>query len=214
MKRIAEIVKLIPETELLADVGCDHGLVAFGALKAGRAKRVIISDISEKCLNKAVALLKPFGDAVKAVVSDGFKGYSEAPDAAVIAGMGGEEIIKILSASPFTVKTLILLPHKNQDKVRAFLSGNGYKAEKDYTFKDGKKFYDIMLFTRGKGELNDFEIKYGKDNLKTRPADFIEKLRAEAAKKRAILSSDASESLLSEVYIELIEIEGIINGSF
>ena len=213
MKRIAEIVKLIPETEVLADVGCDHGLVAFGALKSGKVKRVIISDISEKCLNKAVALLKPFAGAVQAVVSDGFKGYSEAPTVAVIAGMGGEEIIKILSASPFIVETLILLPHKNQDKVRAFLSGNGYKAEKDYTFKDGKKYYDIMLFTRGKGEYSELEIKFGLDNLKTRPADFIEKLRAEAEKKRAILSSTASESLLSEVNKELIELEEIINGS-
>ena len=106
MRRVAEIVKLIPKCDILADVGCDHGLVAFGALKTGKAKRVIVSDISEKCLNKAVEALKPFGGAVKAVVSDGFTRYDETPNVSVIAGMGGEEIVKILSESAILVEKI------------------------------------------------------------------------------------------------------------
>ena len=212
MKRIAEIVKIIPYAEVLADVGCDHGRVAYGALKTGKAKRVIISDISEKSLSKAVKLLSPYGNAVTAVASDGFDGYGETPDVAVIAGMGGEEIIKILSKAKFSVETLILLPHKNSEKVRSYALLNGYKAEKDYTFKDSGKFYDLMRFSRGTGEYTPLEIKYGKDNLKRRPADFIEKLRVTAEKLRRVLSTDISEKTRGEVEKELIETENVING--
>lgn len=212
MKRIAEIVKLIPKTELLADVGCDHGLVAYSALKSGRAKRVIISDISEKSLDKAINLLKPFGSAVQAIVTDGFNGYEETPDVAVIAGMGGEEIIKILSAFYRLIETLILLPHKNQEKVRAWVSDNGYKSEKDYTFKDGKKFYDIMLFSRGEGNYTELEIKYGKDNLKNRPSAFLEKLKIDIAKKREILRLCSNEETRLKIENEILKTEKIING--
>lgn len=213
MRRIAEIVKLIPECELLADVGCDHGFVASGALKTGKAKRVIISDISEKSLRKAIEELKPYGGAVKAIVSDGFNGYDETPNVAVIAGMGGEEIVKILSEYAKFIETLVLLPHKNPEKVRSYANANGYKAEKDYTFKDGKKFYDIMLFSRGKGSLSPLEIKYGADNLKYRPADFIAKLQAQAAFRREILSTDIGETARAEMEKELLETEEIINGN-
>ncbi|MBQ9781981.1 MAG: SAM-dependent methyltransferase, partial [Clostridia bacterium] len=117
-KRLNELFSLIKSCDLFADVGCDHGFISQMVLDFGKAKKVIISDVSKKSLQKAEHLLKDYGNRVQSFVSDGFNGYDQIPDQAIIAGMGGEEIIKILQASKFLPNRLILNPMKNSDKVR------------------------------------------------------------------------------------------------
>lgn len=162
---------------MFADIGCDHGYVSELMAKNRRAKKIYAADISAPSLKKAERLLTGF-PCVTAVVSDGFVGLPERADQALIAGMGGEEIIKILSSAGYKPERLVLQPMKNADKLRAYLNKNGYVLLKDYTFKDGK-FYDLIVAERGEETLTAEEIKYGKDNVRFRPAAFIERLRAE-----------------------------------
>ena len=91
MKRLDEIAKNIEKTDILADVGCDHGYISQKTLEKNLADKVIISDVSEKCLRKAEILLDKYikSERVISVVADGFKGYPFKPTTAVIAGMGG-----------------------------------------------------------------------------------------------------------------------------
>ena len=58
--RIEELVSAIPYTNTFADVGCDHGYVAEAMLKSGKCKKAYVSDVSEKCLEKAKKLLAGF----------------------------------------------------------------------------------------------------------------------------------------------------------
>ena len=131
-KRLNQLFSLISKCRTFADVGCDHGFISKMVLDTEKAEKVIISDISKPSLKKAENLLKNYGDRVISVVSDGFNSYDDKPDQAIIAGMGGEEIIKILSSSEFVPDRLILNPMKNADKVRRFLHSVGYKILKDY----------------------------------------------------------------------------------
>ena len=67
--------------------------------------------------------------------------------AITIAGMGGENIISILSASPeiaHHASKIILEPQKNIDKVKLFLDENSYAIlEEKNVFSDGK-YYTIF----------------------------------------------------------------------
>lgn len=194
MSRLDEIFSHLTPCEVLADVGCDHGYLAQKALRNGVCKRVIISDISAPSLQKAINLLTPFAkeDRVISLVSDGFKGYAVTPNQAIIAGMGGEEIIKILISSPFIVERLILQPMKNVDKLRVYLTENGYKIITDYVFKDGK-FYDLIVCERGKDNLTQNEITFGRTNLIERGSAFIERLKKEEKRITLLLPKLSGE---------------------
>ena len=209
-KRLREICAHIPKSEVLADVGCDHGYCARYALNKGLAKRVYITDISEKCLNKAKSLLKKEIEAGRCIplVGDGVSVLPE-PCTVLIAGMGGEEIIKILSVKMPPV--FILQPMKNSEKLRRFLLERGCQITRDMTFEDGK-FYDLIV---GKSEGGDCyterEFVYGRDNLKNPPPAFRKKIRQERDKIAGYLSNSPSVEERERLLKRLKEKENLLN---
>ena len=183
-ERFKKILDLIPDCDVFADIGCDHGYVTLAMLKTGKCKKAIISDISSQCLAKAIDLLKDYinSGSVTHYVTNGFNGLPLA-DAALIAGMGGEEIISILNSEKTLPKTLVLQPMKNADKVRKNLVILGYRLERDFTFMAGSKFYDIILAKVGNDELTEDEILFGRDNLKDKGQAFIKKIKIKLRNK-------------------------------
>ena len=193
--RLEKIFSIIPECQTFADIGCDHGYMAHAMLTRDKAKRVIIADISEKCLSKAKDLLYPYinGGRAQSVVANGFIGVPDS-DVGLIAGMGGEEICTILTSAKTLPKTLVLQPMKNTDKVRLCVVELGYKIEKDYVFKSANKFYDLMLVVKGNDALTEQEIEFGRDNIKDKSQDFIDFISQKLARLDSILlSQDISE---------------------
>jgi tRNA (adenine22-N1)-methyltransferase len=214
MDRLQTLFSLVGVGEVFADVGCDHGYLAEMVLKSGNYKRVIISDISKSSLQKAVDLLKPYGDRVTAIVSDGLESFSELPDEVAIAGMGGEEIVKILSSAMSLPKKLVLAPQKNSDKVRKLLFDLGYKILKDFTIKDKGKFYDVISAVEAEDEPKEYtnlDYIYGRDNLIERPDDFIEKLTLDEKLYESVVETKtASETAKSVAMQKLREIREIL----
>ena len=165
-ERLKQIFSSIDSGEVFADIGCDHGYIAKEMLKKGKCKTAIVSDVSEKSLKKAQSLLKTElsnGKAV-AVVSDGFTSVPKC-DVALIAGLGGDEIIKILSKAPFYPEKLTLQPMKKTPKVREFVVKIGYFIEEDRVFSEGHMFYDVIKLIRGKDILTPEETEFGRTNL-------------------------------------------------
>ena len=204
--RLEKIFALIPNCNTFADVGCDHGYIAFEMLKRGKANKVIIADISKKCLSKAVGLLAPYiaEDKVISLVADGFNGLPDS-DVGLVAGMGGEEICSILLNAKTLPKTLVLQPMKNADKVRKCAVEMGYKLQSDFVFFSADKFYDIMLLCVGKDSLTDEEIEFGRDNIKGKNPDFIKQLNAKICVINQVLanqnlSEETKEKLVKEKY--------------
>lgn len=179
-KRLTELYSLLSECEVFCDVGCDHGYVTEAMLKGKKCKTAVASDISKKCLEKAEVLLKEYVEngTATCVVSDGFENV-ESCDQALIAGMGGEEIIAILKRCKNLPKTLVLQPMKNAEKVRKFIQKTGYQILDDYTFYDGGKFYDVIKAEKRKKikKLTKKELKFGITNVKNLPTDFLSKLK-------------------------------------
>lgn len=188
-ERLNKIFNVLTECEVFADIGCDHGYIAKAMLDSNKCKTAIISDISEKCLSKAEKLLSKYisVDRVKSVVSDGFENLSRC-NQALIAGMGGEEIVNIIKRAREQNKLperLVVQPMKNCDKVRLCAVKAGYKIDYDQVFYSGEKYYNLIVLSFGEDCLTDEEIEFGRDNVRLLPPDFkkmilytIEKLRA------------------------------------
>ncbi|MBQ0099493.1 MAG: tRNA (adenine(22)-N(1))-methyltransferase TrmK [Firmicutes bacterium] len=193
--RINKIVELIPKCETLADIGCDHGYISLGALKSGKVKKVIFSDISPLCLKKAQSNLCEYTNSGFAlgIVSNGFTNLPFT-ETAVIAGMGGEETIKIISSCKNLPDNLVLQPMKNVDKVREYIVGLGYKITFDRVYCFDKKYYDFIVAVKGKDVLSKDEILFGRTNLVSLNIDFLNRLREQKKLLEKVLNSDISKN--------------------
>lgn len=211
MNRITELYSRLRPCRLFADIGCDHGFVAELAVKNGIAEKVYISDISAKCLAKAEKLLAVHirTGTVESYVSDGFAAFEETPDQVLIAGMGGEEIVRILSEAKELPERLVLQPMKNASAVRRFLTQNGYKLLEDVTFRE-VKFYDVICAERGKDELTPDEEFFGRTNLETRPEAFLEKIGNEIADIGEYLKKPMSEESREELLARKKRLESVL----
>ena len=187
-KRIDTLCSLLTPAKVCADVGCDHGYCTEYMLKNELCERAIFSDVSKGSLAKAEKLLAPYVEEGRAVgvFGDGFYGVDKSVDEVLIAGMGGSEIVYILSDEKhgFMPKRFVFQPMHDAEKLRRYILENGGYIEKDYTFQD-VKFYDVIV--GGKREeggqvfdetpYTDAEYEFGRDNLKTYPDAFTARLK-------------------------------------
>ena len=163
-ERLAAVINELDNDSVLADIGCDHGMLSAYALLYGKASRVIAVDISPKSLKKTELLAEKLKlDKLETRLGDGLSviGAGEV-DTVVIAGMGGMEIIKILSNSNNSFEKYVLVPHSNTKELREYLSSN-FRIEKDYLVKEGNRFYDVLTVYKGYGELNELQLYFGKN---------------------------------------------------
>lgn len=193
MERINILCSYLTKCKTFADVACDHGYIARFMLKNELCEKAIVSDISEKCLKKAEALLAEYISAGKcrSVCCDGLKGIDSNTDCVMIAGIGGEEIIKILSEG-FIPKSFIFQPMKNADTLRKYLLKNGCLIQTDDIFTDGKNYYFVIKGMKGVAqEYTEHQLLYGKDSLNN-PV-FYNYLKEELTKKRGYLVNDMAD---------------------
>lgn len=179
-ERLEAIVDLCPMAKKIADIGCDHGYVTCELILQSKAEMVIASEKSLDCLNKAVTLadsinIMPF---ISFRQGDGFDAITKYDklDCAVIAGMGGKEIIKILSKKPKKLFNFVLQPQSDVILLRQYLIQNKFNIVVDKLVKDGDKFYNVIKVTKGKCNLADLELYFGKTNFTDNYVVFYEYL--------------------------------------
>ncbi len=210
--RIGTICRMLPKTGVFADVGCDHGYMAQYMLENGLCERAYISDISEKCLEKAEKLLRPYIESGKCVpvVCDGLKGIPKPCDFVLIAGMGGEEIVKILLEG-YLPPHFLFQPMKNTEKLRRFLIGHGANLQQDLTFSDGKKYYDVLLGASSPADTySEREFHFGRDNLKGASPSFVKEMREELEKTEERLRRTLKETGRAALLARRAELTEII----
>ena len=119
-RRLQSVYDRIESCETLCDCGCDHGKVIVKALAEGKAKRGIAIDISYASLSKARVLAGEYAveDRLTAIVADGLSGLKTCCDYVVVAGMGAEEIIRIMSERKSDHCHYVLLPHNYPYRLR------------------------------------------------------------------------------------------------
>ena len=149
--RLQTVADYIEQGAAVADVGTDHGMLpAYLALNK-LARNIIATDLSANSLKTALKNAGKYGvtDMIKFVVADGLDGVSEdEADTVVIAGVGGETIIKIIEAAPWTKKPgkkLILQPQTKVDKLCLWLRENGYAIRDTVLTHDKGRAYTVII---------------------------------------------------------------------
>jgi len=190
--RISKIIDICPPSKVVADIGCDHGNITAGLLLNGKASRVVATDISLESLNKALLLcerlnLLPY---VSFRQGEGFQSVSkhDGVKVAIIAGMGGREIMNILGDKKKRPKKLVLQPMNDEIELRDFLIRNKYKIVTDYIFEDGGIYYTLIYAVKGRNKrFKNIYYFYGRDNFLGNNETFIKYLRQEEEKIVTIL---------------------------
>ena len=128
-KRLQCIADFVRPGDRIVDVGTDHAYIPIWLLLNGVVTDAIATDIRPGPLLRARSDAEAFGvlDRLRLLQCDGLAlTRPEEVDAVLIAGMGGETIIRILADAPWVKdKRLILQPQTKQDELRAWLSSNG-----------------------------------------------------------------------------------------
>lgn len=193
MGRIQTICSYIDKSPTFADVGCDHGYCAEYVLKNKLCEKVYITDVSAKCLAKAERLLAEYikSGACVPVCCDGLCGLDDDCEQALIAGMGGEEILKILRQS-FIPRKFVFQPMKNAPELREYLIESGCKITADDIFYDGN-YYFIIKGERegGTPAYTRKQLLFGRDSLLNPVVK--EYAKAEAEKRKAYLQNDLTK---------------------
>lgn len=159
-KRLIEIVNNLDKTHTLLDIGTDHGLLIKEAFLQDKISFAVASDINELPLNNAKENLT--GYPVKFVLSNGFLNISDKFDVVVIAGMGSNTIIDILSQKHESDNVVYLLQANDRHYLlRKYLMDNNFKIIDENVVYDKKHFYVIMKVIKGTMYLSNDDLHVG-----------------------------------------------------
>ena len=165
-ERLNSIVKHIEKTEILADIGTDHGYIPIYSIENEICNKAIAIDINKDPLDKARlnAIIEGVDDKIDFRLADGIKGLKkEEANVVVIAGMGGNLIRDILEESIGTVESidyLILQPAQNPEILREYLYTNDYEVIKEDLCYDEEIYYEVFKVKRKAGESTILDSLY------------------------------------------------------
>lgn len=204
--RLRLIAGWVPEGAYLADVGTDHGYLPTWLRLRGTIRGAVASDLRPGPLERAKATGRLYGtDRIEYRLCNGLGGIRPSEvDTIVMAGMGGETILSILDAAPWTADgqhTLLLQPQTHEELVRRYLAEHGFAITREALVRDRGTLYTVMEARAGEmGPLTLSQL-WGGVRLTHDPLTdryLIEKivrtLGALAGTKRAVSPSDAARA--------------------
>ena len=166
--RLSKVASFV-DKKRVADVGCDHGKLLEELFRQNKITYAFATDISEPSVKKAVELLTRFNRSFDYAVGDGLEKIEPKYDIEqiVISGMGGLEIIKIMSNNPLNFTNFVLCPHNNELTLKKWLIENLFKITDDLIVKDKHIFYNVLKVERvnKKENVKLFDLKFGKNNF-------------------------------------------------
>lgn len=151
------------DCSLLADIGCDHGLLCIEALLQGKAKKALACDVNEGPLASAKKNIEEAGlsSLVETRLGSGFQALQEKdePDTVVMAGMGASTMMDILEASDYDQR-LLLVPHKDAAELRSYLAAHHWSIVRERMVFD-QHFYPVIEARKGEMILTEQEQALG-----------------------------------------------------
>lgn len=176
-RRLMAIYQKIKAGVGVIDVGTDHGYLPAALAASGYPGRILASDLRPGPLQAAerTAERADVFDRIEFLLCDGLALCPpEAVDTIVIAGMGGDTIVKILDEAEFCMDrryTLILQPMTKPEVLRYWLAYNEFAITGETLVEDTGELYQIVSARfGGRTELNDAELFVGKASLAEDPA--------------------------------------------
>lgn len=221
--RLEEIINLVDDNSIVADIGTDHGIVPYELIKSNKAKKVIASDISEKSLDKLREKLDYLDEPEKIIlnVSDGLDDLNEYQvDTIIISGMGGNLIADILEKNIDVAKSancLILGANNSLSLLRKFLHDNSFEIIEEVDLFENDKYYQILKIKVGKQLfLNEYEYEFGKFLIDNKSKNLKQYIKQQIDNKKTILSyisekeSDNVKNAVDNINEEIQELEKVL----
>ena len=211
--RFEALILLAGKNKVLADIGCDHGIVSTYIAKNKLADKVFACDVSYPSLEKAKNLAKKMSlDNIEFILGDGFSNLKQKPDTAIIAGMGADVIVKMLS-HPFAKTHLVLQPMKDAELLIKELYRLGFGIDKEIIVKQDRRFYQVFSAYYG---LNK---PYSLENIeKTEIAiEFLEhekKILLRAKKGAESSKNQDAKNKVLEIEAQINKIDGVLNNAY
>lgn len=167
-RRMQTIADFVDEARI-ADIGCDHAFVSIALALRNTTQKVIAMDVRKGPLEIATNNIALYGlsDLIETRLSDGFDKLSVGEtDCAIIAGMGGLLIVRILKQAKKQLDNgihLILQPQSEEASLRAYLNAVGYSIIREEMLMDEGKYYTVMkaVPAEEQQELSAEELMYG-----------------------------------------------------
>lgn len=172
--RLETVASFVDKGSIAADVGTDHGYIPICLVERGICPAAIGMDVREGPLLRAREHIREHGleSVIQTRLGDGLARLElgEA-DTVVIAGMGGELIIRILEGGKRlwdSVESWILSPQSELEKVRLFLWENGFETFREAMVEEDGKYYTVMKCRRAAADGSPAaaptpaQLKYGR----------------------------------------------------
>ena len=212
--RLRKIEELIDDGRGVIDVGTDHGTIPVRLIRRGYPGRVLASDINACPLNAArrTAVQAGVAERIEFLLSDGLKLCPpEAVDTIVIAGMGGDLIVRILDEAEWCMNPryrLVLQPMTRAEVLRYWLVYNDFEILKECAVEEGDTLYQILTARfGGHTTLNDAELFCGKRTLAEDDGLWLRSLKEQGRRLEKALrgmESGASVNARAELYREIL----------
>ena len=159
-RRMKAVASMVTAGYTLCDVGTDHGYVPIALVQGNIIPKAIAVDINKGPLERANEHIRANGltEQITTRLSNGLEAIHDGEvDSIVIAGMGGELVIHILTAGETvcrSAKELILQPQSEVSKVREYVRNTGYKIVDEDMILDGP-----VLIKNGNPVLRKFLVR-------------------------------------------------------
>lgn len=172
-KRLQAVAALAAQGDTIADIGTDHAYIPIELIQRRVISYAIAMDVHRGPLERAAAHVQAaeLEKKIELRLSDGFEKLSPGEvDCAVLAGMGGNLVMKILKDNmrvTCSLKSCILQPQSEIAKVRAFLIEEGFLIiAEDMVCEDGKYYPMMKVLTPGNGPAepmwDEVQLRFGK----------------------------------------------------
>ena len=212
-KRLQAIYDMVPQSNVIADIGSDHALLPISLVLNGKVTRAYASEVNEGPFEATVKNIEKHGvsNYVKAVLSDGISELEKDVNTVSICGMGGSLIVDILDKNKnmlANVSTLVLGPNNNEENVRIWLMSNGFEIAFERIVEEDGRFYEIIKANKGISNYNKEELFFGPILLKEKSESFLKKWSNQREYLRKIMlninDKDCSNYKLLETIVNLI----------
>ena len=161
-KRINAILKYIEKDDIVLDVGCDMALLGIELAK--KEKFSYASDLRKNIIESAIKKVESLNlkKFIEFYVSDGLKNINNPKiNTLVLAGMGAHLIINIIDESKLKYNKIITISNNDHYVLRKYMTGNGYKIEKEEIIFEKDKFYNLIVFVKGKEKYSEEDLIIG-----------------------------------------------------
>lgn len=216
-KRLETVAQMVVNSNTAADIGADHGYLICELIQKGIIKKGFAVENKKGPYTHLYDTIKSccLEDKVIPYLGDGILPLTSNVDTLVLAGMGSDNIVKILTSRPsyvMHVPYIVCDSHTNLYALRLKMQQLGYVIDDEQIVYEANIFYEIIRFKKGSSNLDELSLKYGPILMKQKSDTFKQKYHNRITRINELLALKLDDTRKNELENELAEINKVLNG--